>query len=236
MSTIRVLHVDDEPDIREVVELSLALDPAFSVRSCGSGAEAVAMAPQWRPDMVLCDVMMPVLDGPATLAKLRDCPQTADTPVVFMTARAQRGAVNHFKSLGAAGVIVKPFDPMTLSEVVRKHLCSANIAKCGEQFVKRLRADVATLGNCRSLLRSDPSAFATVRDIEAIAHKLAGAAGVFGLHSISSAAAAVEDAAIERRLDRRSMAELESEVTVLIASIEQGLVSATTEPAHDDSL
>jgi two-component system OmpR family response regulator len=119
---MRILHVDDEADIREVVELSLGLDPAFSVRSCASGADAIAEAAKWCPDMILCDVMMPGMDGPATLARLRESPQTVNTPVVFMTARVQAHEIEHFKSLGAVGVIAKPFDPMTLAESVRNHL------------------------------------------------------------------------------------------------------------------
>jgi CheY-like chemotaxis protein len=128
MTSLRILHVDDEPDIREVVELSLGLDPAFSVRSCASGADALAMAAEWSPDMILCDVMMPVMDGPATLARLRECPHTVNTPVVFMTARAQTRELEYFKSLGAIGVIPKPFDPMTLANAVRCHLRSAGLA------------------------------------------------------------------------------------------------------------
>ena len=103
MTTLRILLVDDEPDIRDVVELSLGLDPVFSVRSCNSGANALATAADWLPDMILCDVMMPDMDGPATLARLRDCPQTASTPVVFMTARAQARELEHFVSLGVTG-------------------------------------------------------------------------------------------------------------------------------------
>jgi CheY-like chemotaxis protein len=128
VTSLRVLHVDDEPDIREVVELSLGLDPAISVRSCASGTEALAMAADWSPDMILCDVMMPGMDGPATLARLKECPQTVSTPVVFMTARAQTRELEHFKSLGAFGVICKPFDPMTLASSVRCQLRSAGLA------------------------------------------------------------------------------------------------------------
>jgi two-component system OmpR family response regulator len=124
---MRILHVDDEADIREVVELSLGLDPAISVRSCACGADAIAAAAEWCPDMILCDVMMPVMDGPATLARLRESPQTVNTPVVFMTARVQTHEIEHFKSLGAVGVIAKPFDPMTLAESVRQHL---SLARC----------------------------------------------------------------------------------------------------------
>jgi CheY-like chemotaxis protein len=66
--------------------------------------------------------MMPVMDGPTTLEHLRENPQTADTPVVFMTARAQTREVDHLKSLGAAGVISKPFDPMRLAPLVRSYM------------------------------------------------------------------------------------------------------------------
>jgi CheY-like chemotaxis protein len=120
MRTLRVLYVDDEPDIRELVELSLTLDMEFSVKSCASGGDAVAAAAEWSPHIILMDVMMPIMDGPQTLSQLRRNRVTARIPVVFMTARAQARELEHFRSLGAAGVIAKPFDPMTLAGAVRK--------------------------------------------------------------------------------------------------------------------
>jgi CheY-like chemotaxis protein len=126
MTAIRILHVDDEPDIREVVELSLRLDPAFATRSCGSGKEALAAAAEWQPDMILLDVMMPVMDGPATLVQLRENARTANIPVIFMTARAQAREVDRFRSLGAVGVIPKPFDSMTLAASVRSYVQPAH--------------------------------------------------------------------------------------------------------------
>src|SRR6202021_4006280 len=111
MSSLRVLHVDDEPDIVEIVAAALGLDPGIEVRGCGSGADGLAAATQWRPDLILLDVMMPGMDGPTTLARLQANPQIAGIPVVFMTARAQKRDIDHFKSLGAAGVIVKRLDP-----------------------------------------------------------------------------------------------------------------------------
>jgi len=122
MSAIRILHVDDEPDIREIVDMSLGLNPEFEVRACASGAEAIAAAIEWSPFVILLDVMMPGMDGPTTLAQLRKNPQTSDIPVLFMTARAQTREVEEIISLGAQGVISKPFDPMTLAFVVRNHL------------------------------------------------------------------------------------------------------------------
>jgi CheY-like chemotaxis protein len=122
MSTVRILHVDDEPDIREIVDLSLGLNPDFQVRSCASGDEALAAAAEWSPSLILLDVMMPRMDGPTTLSHLRKNPRTSAVPILFMTARAQPREVEQFIALGAQGVISKPFDPMTLAFTVRNHL------------------------------------------------------------------------------------------------------------------
>jgi CheY-like chemotaxis protein len=121
MSALRVLHVDDEPDIREVVELSLGLDPEFTVRSCPSGSDAIAAAAEWSPDLILLDVMMPGMDGPTTLSHLKASPKTSSIPVIFMTARAQQRELEQFRALGANGVIPKPFDPLTLAASVRRY-------------------------------------------------------------------------------------------------------------------
>ncbi len=120
--TTRILYVDDEPDIREVAAMSLELDPEFEVRTAASGVEALPLASEWKPDLILLDVMMPVMDGPTTFARLRGQPDTAAIPVVFITARTQAQEVEGFKSLGAKGVIAKPFDPMSLASTVRGYL------------------------------------------------------------------------------------------------------------------
>jgi len=117
---IRVLYVDDEPDIREVAELALGLDPQFEVRTASSGAEALAIGREWQPHIILLDVMMPGMDGPETLSRLRGQPETLHTPVAFVTARAQQSEIQNFATLDAVGVIAKPFDPISLSVRVRK--------------------------------------------------------------------------------------------------------------------
>ena len=119
MSALRILHVDDEADIREIVELSLGLNPELQVRACASGNDAIAVAADWNPQLILLDVMMPEMDGPATLAKLRSNPRTSAIPVIFMTARAQTREIARFIGLGAQAVIAKPFDPMTLASQVQ---------------------------------------------------------------------------------------------------------------------
>ena len=120
--TARILYVDDEPDIREVAEMSLQLDPDFEVMTCASGAEAVEVASEWTPDLILLDVMMPGMDGPATLAALRGNPRTSEVTVVFITARTQAADVSRLLEAGAAGVISKPFDPVQLSVEARRYL------------------------------------------------------------------------------------------------------------------
>jgi CheY-like chemotaxis protein len=124
MSSLRVLHIDDQPDIRAVVAMSLGLNSEIEVRSCASGKDGLAAAAECQPDIILLDVMMPVVDGPETLRHLRENPKTADIPVVFVTASSQTRELEHFKSLGAAGVIAKPFDPITLAASVRSHFAA----------------------------------------------------------------------------------------------------------------
>jgi CheY-like chemotaxis protein len=121
MAPMRILHVDDEPDIREVVELALGLDPNLVMKSCGSGREALAVAAEWKPDLILLDIVMPDMGGAATLGRLRIDVRTS-TPVVFMTASPKAREPEYYRSLGAAGVIFKPFELTTLAASVRDYL------------------------------------------------------------------------------------------------------------------
>jgi len=118
----RILIVDDEDDIREVGQMTLEMMAGWEVRTASSGEEALAMAAAHPPDAILLDVMMPVMDGPATLARLRAEPATAGVPVVFLTAKAQAADQRRLAEMGAAGVLAKPFDPMTLADQVSRTL------------------------------------------------------------------------------------------------------------------
>jgi len=109
-----ILHVDDEPDIREVVQLSLALMEGWNVHSVASGREAFAVLRDAAPDLVLLDYMMPEMDGKAILAALQADPATCHIPVVFMTAKSMPAEVARLVAAGAAAVIAKPFDPLEL--------------------------------------------------------------------------------------------------------------------------
>jgi len=111
----RILYVEDESDIRTITAMALEALGGFTVISCDSGKEALATAPGANADLILLDVMMPEMDGLATLSALQGLSQTAATPVIFMTAKVQASEIQHYMRLGVADVIAKPYDPMMLS-------------------------------------------------------------------------------------------------------------------------
>ena len=115
----RILYVEDEPDIQLVARMALEMIGGYEIVLCSSGQAALDAAPAANPDLFLLDVMMPGMDGPTTMARLRDMPALARIPAIFMTAKAQPAEVSNLLSLGACGVIPKPFDPMTLADEVR---------------------------------------------------------------------------------------------------------------------
>jgi CheY-like chemotaxis protein len=118
----KILYVDDEPGMREIATLALEREPTFEVRACASGAEALDSLDEWRPDLVMLDVVMPDMDGPATLARMRATECGRHMPVVFITARSRPEDVEQLVALGAAGVIAKPFNPRTLADDVKAYL------------------------------------------------------------------------------------------------------------------
>jgi CheY-like chemotaxis protein len=114
-----VACVDDDPDILLVASLALETVGGLRVTTFQSARRAFEGLVLDRPDLLLLDVMMPEMDGPAFLKTLLVRKDLASLPVVFMTARVQAAEIRHYKALGAAGVVAKPFDPMTLATEVR---------------------------------------------------------------------------------------------------------------------
>ena len=116
---IRIIYAEDEPDIQQVAIMALEDIGGFTVQPCNSGQEMLDKAKDFAPDLILLDVMMPNIDGPETLLRLREIPELVHTPAAFMTAKVQPNEIEHFLALGAIGVIPKPFDPMTLADQIR---------------------------------------------------------------------------------------------------------------------
>jgi len=112
--TWRVLVVDDDEAIREVAQTSLELVAGWQVDLAASGVEALRIAAANPPDAILLDVMMPSMDGPTTVARLHDDSRTREIPIVLLTAKVQPAERRRWEQLGVAGVLGKPFDPLSL--------------------------------------------------------------------------------------------------------------------------
>jgi len=110
----KILVIEDDDDIREIVSMALETIGGYTVEPCVSGDEAIEKAAAFDPDIILLDVMMPGMDGSATLDKLRGIPGLEKTPVIFVTAKAMPAEIKGYISLGALGVITKPFNPTTI--------------------------------------------------------------------------------------------------------------------------
>jgi DNA-binding response OmpR family regulator len=119
---MRLLCVDDEDDIRVILELALELDPGFEVEVVSTGAELLDRAARGGYDAFVLDGMMPVMDGYETCRRLKSSPATAGVPVVFLTAKTQRDEMARALELGAVACLTKPFDPMTLAAELREAL------------------------------------------------------------------------------------------------------------------
>lgn len=116
----KVLIVDDEKSIREILEMSL--EDEWTVVTATSGQDGIDVASREKPDLILLDRMMPGMDGLTTLEKLRSNPDTADIPVIFLTARVQTRDMADYQGLHVLGVLSKPFDPMTITDEINEML------------------------------------------------------------------------------------------------------------------
>jgi two-component system OmpR family response regulator len=117
---VRILYVEDEPDIRQLVSLALDVVGGFTLKTCNSGLEALNAIETFEPQLLLLDVIMSELDGPGTLKKIREIEAYKETPAIFMTAKVQLDEIQGYFEVGVVDVIVKPFDPMTLAERIQE--------------------------------------------------------------------------------------------------------------------
>ena len=180
----RILLLEDEADIRSIATHALTALGGFKVLACASGQQALAQAESFQPQLLLFDVMLPELDGPATLEALRRLPSLQATPVIFMTTRTQPQDQLHYRQLGALGLIAKPFDALALPQQLRElwsdgqpQSTNAVDALSAHQLVNTAATDMTALSEA-------------VRE----AHGLAGAGGIFGFAQVSEYMAEVEAA------------------------------------------
>jgi CheY-like chemotaxis protein/HPt (histidine-containing phosphotransfer) domain-containing protein len=207
----RILLVEDEPDIQAIAKVALETLGGFAVDLASSGQQAIDRARESSPDLVLMDVMMPRMDGPTTLARLKELDGLKEVPVVFVTAKVQPPEVEHLRSIGAAAVIPKPFDPMTLAATLRS--IWEGIPQGGgsrSAVLDELRRSYALLlpermrkveEECERFLAGpwDEGACASAHRA---AHNIAGSSGTYGFHEITREARSLE-ALLKTSLERR---------------------------------
>ena len=201
---MKVLIIDDDGDTRELVQMSLALARMETV-SASSGAEGVAKAARDRPDAILLDVMMPFMDGPATLRALRADPRTADIPVLFLTASAMIAEVERLESLDVVGILPKPFDPATLGARVRTALEKSTVSRRAapapaaaslpktlddlrNAFVKTSLEKADRAKELVARLASEPKDEAAREDLMRFFHSLAGIGASHGFVQVTALA------------------------------------------------
>ncbi|SRR5579883_1364826 len=112
--TKRILVIDDEDNVREIIQISLEAAAGWNVLTASSGGEGIEIATSESLDAILLDVMMPHMDGPTTFMQLQAIPATRDIPTILLTAKAQRTEQQQFINLGVSGIITKPFLPQDL--------------------------------------------------------------------------------------------------------------------------
>jgi CheY-like chemotaxis protein len=216
----RILHVDDDSSARKAIELTLGLNSTFALMGSASGDEALAVATQFVPDLIICDAMMAGMDQATAIARLRASTHNENIPTILLAGSEQRVDLDRVKSLGAATVVVKPFESAKLIGTVRDMLRSAKLAAVNYEFGHRLRNDAASLVNFRKTLSDGPDMPGVPEGLQLCVHKLAGAAGVFNFPLVSAVASAVEDAIIELRAGRGTSGRIAAELDALLECIE----------------
>jgi diguanylate cyclase (GGDEF)-like protein len=197
---VKVLVIDDDVDAREMVRVALGVD-GIEVLEAAGGSEGVALARKARPDAIVLDVMMPFLDGPATLAALRADPDTARIPVMFLTASVMPSEVRRLQEMGAVAVLPKPFEPLTLAPRVREALGKAapvenpptpardeDFEHLRAQFIRRSHAKIEMAGGLLSTLAETPDDTRSLQDVMRFFHGLAGVGTSFGFPRVTALA------------------------------------------------
>jgi len=114
----RILLADDEPDILEIARIALENVGGYEVAACGSGAEFLRLLPSFNPDLVIIDALMPDVSGLEVLGEMRRTAGYENIPAIFLTGLVLDRDLRNLRASGAADVITKPFDPMTLPQRV----------------------------------------------------------------------------------------------------------------------
>ena len=243
MAIATVLLVDDDPDVRKVAALSLARLRPWRVIEAGSAKDGLALAERERPDLVLLDVSMPGMDGLSLFRAIRGLEGMNETPVIFVTAHAMPTHTTRLATLGASGVITKPFVAKNLPAQIEAILAGSPsptapkappsgdessaaegevlraLAAARAGFVVELPGKLDALDATLARLRATVTDADALEEARARAHKLAGSAGTHGLVEVSAAARRIEDILLGLRARGNALDDLTlQELTAAVAA------------------
>lgn len=201
----RILVVDDDRFIRAAVEKVLTIG-GYTVKACEGGAEAIKQAPDFAPDLILLDVMMPGLDGTVTLKTLRVIPGLATTPVIFLTATTDAATTDRLRSLGAIDVFKKPFNPKTLAEYLEAawatthaqdaeadaQQLAAELDALRMEYAAALPDEMARIKQAGTEVFDTPGDRAALRRVRNAIHSLNGSGASFGFQAVTETASRLE--------------------------------------------
>jgi two-component system, OmpR family, response regulator len=198
----RILLVDDDPDLVEVVSLALVELGGYTVRVCPSADEALEKGPSFQPDLILLDFMLPGTDGFALLQALRRIEETARVPVVFMTAAVQREDFSQYDR-DCIGVIPKPFDPTVLPDLLEA-LWVDHVDRIREAhrqryealrlaYVDQLEEKITAMQDAAAALAARGWDRPTLESLHLLVHRMAGSCGLYRLNELSRRAGALEE-------------------------------------------
>lgn len=200
---MRILFADDDPGIQAVARIALERVGGFTVELCSSGSDVLKAAPAFAPDLILLDVTMPGMSGIETLEELRKISQTAGVPVVFLTANTQQDEIEHYRRLGAIGVIAKPFDPMELSPTINGLMkkrktgsgtdaVKGRLVELRKGYARELPEKVRLVEESWQALLKGRWNEKDLEELERMVHNLSGSGRTFGFPEVSTAARELE--------------------------------------------
>lgn len=237
----KVLCVDDDEDILQIAKITLEDLGNFEVFTCSSGKDALECAQQFHPDLILMDIMMPEMDGVSALKLLRNNHIAA--PVIFLTAKVQQNEINEYISVGGAGVIKKPFDPMKLCDEIQAIWKEAKTSVPTKEnkidqllnvYLEHLKEYEITLKEAIYAIKNSVLTDELKQKIQHIAHKLAGSGATYGFEALSKAARELDMALIEQN-DKELFILLEALLKHCAQTFKQGKTPSPEQPTSASS-
>jgi two-component system OmpR family response regulator len=198
----KILCIEDDPDIQQILEIALGTVGGYVIEICSSGLEGVQKAPSFMPDLILLDVMMPGMDGPTTFKELQKTETVKHIPVIFLTAKVLPDEVHDYKRLGVIDIISKPFNPMNLASKIESIWSAVQpvpvddfdtkLFHLKKKYQREIPAKLELIKQSLELFKNIPTNPEHLKQLIMLVHKIAGSSATYGFPNIHSTARSFE--------------------------------------------